>query len=227
MPERFRSFDDAWRWFEAGGAIVDAATSRDDLTAGRAQLIAFIIPVDDQAIIDLAHDVQDALAGLDGIEPQPDELLHITLRLVGFQVIAKRNADEVLPREVDAIAAAVAAALRGVAPFDARVGPPGAFPDALVLEVHDDGALASLRSRVEGAASLPGDPSPYLPHITIGAFRDASAAEALRARLGELRRAASPLPMRVRRVELVRAWFTGLDAEPPELDVVRSYALRG
>jgi 2'-5' RNA ligase len=227
VPERFRSFDEAWRWFDGGGALVSAADSVEELTRGRAQLLAFIVPVDDAAVVGAAHALQDALADLDAVAPQPDELLHVTLRLVGFQVIAKRNPDELLPGEVDAIAADAARAFRDVRPAEVSVGAPNVFPDSLILEVGDAGALAAMRARVEEAVLRPPDEAPYLPHITVGAFRDPAVAAALHPRLAALRRPAPPLPMRVRRIELVRAWFTGLEAEPPELDVVRSYALRG
>lgn len=225
MP-RFATFDKASAWFEGGGELIAAAESAEALTRGRAQLLAFIVPVEAPAALDAVDALHDVVADLPGVQRQPDELLHITVRVAGFQVIAKRFEDELLPREVDGIAAAATKTLRASAPFRVTLGPGNVFPDALILEVHDGGELAALRERIASAARLAAETEPYLPHVTVATFRDASIAPALRERLAELR-ALAQVEMPVGRVDFVRAWFTGLEAEPPELDVVRSYVLRG
>lgn len=153
------------------------------------------------------------------------EDLHITLRPVGFQVIAKRRPDDVSREEAAAIAGQAARVLRGVKRIDAALGPVNVFPDALVLEVADAGALAALHDALPGVAS--GEPVPFLPHVTIATFASPGAAAPLRERLPALRDAAA-VPMQVRRVELVRRWFVDADEEEfadAGLETVRSYRL--
>ena len=128
------------------------------------------------------------------------------------------------------IAERAAKALRGAKPVDVTLGPVNVFPDALILEVHDDGGLKEIRRALEAATRTDAfgfEESTFLPHTTIATFTDASAADALREALPPLRERAG-VPMRVARIELTRWWLTGVDlTDPPEADVLRSYALRG
>ncbi|HET7043110.1 MAG TPA: 2'-5' RNA ligase family protein, partial [Gemmatimonadales bacterium] len=194
--ELFSSFDDAWRWFASGGALVPIDEQRARFTAGRAQLLAFQAPIADAAVIALAQQVHDALAGIDALLPLPDDLLHCSLRAAGFQVIAKQRPDDVLRQDVGRIAERAASAIRPCAPVDVTVGPVNVFPDALILEMHDGGALAGLRRALAAATShdaFVGDDAHYLPHISLAFFEDAGPADALRDRLLALR-ALPPVP---------------------------------
>jgi 2'-5' RNA ligase len=232
MPPRFTSFDEAWRWFEAGGALVPLTEQREHLLAGRAQFLVFHAPITGRNIIAAVDDTLDALAGIGGLAPMPSDYLHISLRAVGFQVLKKRRDDEVLRQEVDPIAARAAPIVKRAKPARVRVGPVNVFPDALILEVHDDaGALASLCRDLAAAVTSDAfgiDDAQFLPHVTIGWFEDAGVAEEMRARLPALRAEIAPVDTLIRRVDLARWWFTGDDpAAEPELDVVRGYAMRG
>lgn len=226
----FSSFDDAWRWFEAGGELVPLDEQRERFTRGRAQLLVFQAPMSALPVLDLAHQVLDELAGVEALLPLPDDVLHCSIRGAGFQVIAKRRPDDVLREEVGAVAARADGALGAFAPVEVEVGPVGVFPDALILEVHDGGVLKPMRDAL--AESVGADPfalahDQYLPHVSLAFFADASCGDALRELLPAIRgRPAVRVP--VRRIDFVRWWLTGEDLEqPPELDVVRSYRLRG
>src|SRR2546421_9262863 len=84
-PPIFTSFDDAWRWFSDGGELMTLEEQRARFTEGRAQFLSFQVRVTEPAAIDLALDVQDAVAGIEGVEPFPDDLLHVSVLGVGFQ----------------------------------------------------------------------------------------------------------------------------------------------
>lgn len=233
MPPRFSSFDEAWQWFEAGGDLVSLAQQRSDMLAGRAQVLFFHVRMLDGAVLDAARDVLDALAEIadpSALQPMDPEHLHVSILPVGFQVIAKRRDDELLPREVDGIASRASKIVKGVKRGRVRVGPVNVFPDALILEVRDDdGTLAALRQALAwelGREELGTAAMPFLPHITIAWFESAAVTSELRRRLPQLR-AQPPVETEIRRLELARWWFTGLEeTEPPELDVVREYALK-
>jgi 2'-5' RNA ligase len=229
-PPIFTSFDDAWQWFIDGGELVPLEEQRARFTEGRAQFLSFQVRVTDAAAVDLALDIQDAVDQIDGVERFADELLHISVLGVGFQVIESRRPNDVLRQDVASIAERGAKALRGAKPVDVTLGPVNVFPDALILEAHDDGGLNEIRRALEPATrpdAFGFEESTFLPHTTIATFGDASVAEALRDALPPLR-ARPPVSMRISRIELTRWWLTGVDlTEPPEADVLRSYALRG
>lgn len=228
---RFRSFDDAWQAFVEGGDVVTVEERRADFWRGRAQFLGFAAPLTSGDAVDLALDVQDALDGIDGVLLMPDDCFHITIRPIGFQVIERRNPDEVLREEVPGISKRAAPVMAATRPMEVTVGPVNVFPDAVILEVHDDGAFVDLRERLDavGAADAYAgqlDDSPYLPHVTVVQFQSRDAAGPLRERLPELR-ALSPVRIGIRDVALMRSWMTGVDAdEPPELEALRTYRLR-
>jgi 2'-5' RNA ligase len=226
----FRSFDDAWAQFAGGGELQPLAGRREQFTAGRAQFLSFQAPLAGTPLVDAALDAQDQLAGLAGLDLVPAELLHISILGLGFQVIAQTRHDEILPDAAPQVSGRARNIIAGTPPIEVAVGPPNVFPDAVILEVHDGGALGALRARLDvpaGGDALGYGPEEYLPHITVATFRDASPAAELRERLATLR-ALERQHATIRRVELARWWFTGADAaDAPELDVVQSYLLRG
>jgi 2'-5' RNA ligase len=222
------SFDEAWRAFEAGYELVPMSTWRERMTAGRAQFLSFQVPLGELAIADAIEELQDELADIDGLRLYEREILHISLRRVGFQVVAKTRPDDVTREDVGRVTQRAAALLRGAKPVDVAVGPMNVFPGALFLEVRDGGALGEIRSRLAGATDdafgIAG--AQYLPHVTIAMFGDTSCAGALRERPPRLRLRA-PATGTIKRIELARWWFTGGDADFPERDPVLSYPLRG
>jgi hypothetical protein len=224
----FRSFDEAWRWFSEGGALVPIDAGRERLH-GRAQQLAFQVAAGGAPVRAAAQRVLDEFADVEALLPTPMDHLHVSVRTAGFQVLRPRLADEITRADVDRIARAAGVALKNARRLPVLLGPVGVFPDALVLAVRDDGGLAELRARLAAATSLDEqlgfDAGMYLPQVTIATFADAGVATVLRERLPALR-ARPPEAIELRRVEFVRVWFTGLDAGPPEIDTLRSYTLR-
>ncbi len=203
MPPIFTSFDDAWRWFMDGGEPEPIAERRERFTAGRAQFLSFQVPVSDMPVADEVEAVQDELADIDGLDLMPRDLLHASIRGVGFQVIARTRPDDILREDVGRISSRAARAIHDTTPIEATIGPVNVFPDAVVLEVHDGGRLAELRARLdvlERDDAFGFEPAQYLPHVTIATFRDADAAAPLRERLPQLRQRA-PAPTTIKRVE--------------------------
>ncbi len=221
------SFDEAWRSFEAGCALTPMAEWRERMTAGRAQFLSFQVPLGELAIADAIEELHDELAGIDGLRLYEREMLHISLRRVGFQVIAKKRPDDVTREEVGRATQRGATLLRGAKPISIEVGPVNVFPGALFLEVRDGGALGEIRSRLADATDdLFGIPdAQFLPHVTIAMFGDPACAAALRQRLPLLRRR-PPIAATIKGIELARWWFTGAETEFPERDTVRAYRLR-
>jgi 2'-5' RNA ligase len=229
MPPIFSSFDDAWRWFLDGGQLEAIADWRERLTEGRAQLLSFQAPITDLPLVHEIEALEDELSDVRGLRFYSREMLHVSLRGVGFQVIAKTRPDDVLRQDVARIANMATGVAKGTKPIAASAGPVNVFPGAFLLEVHDSGGLGGLRRAlgpvVDDAFGL--DESQYLPHITIAMFESPAAADALRERLPALR-TRPPTTLAVNRMELARWWFTGDNPLAyPDRDIVRSYALGG
>ena len=225
----FTSFDEAWGWFTGGGEIGSIDRWRDRFTGGRAQLLSFQAPVDDDAVIDAVLRVQDDVADLGAIVPFSPEMLHVSIRGVGFQVIEKTRRGDVLRQEVERAGQAAAKIIAALAPVEVEIGPVNVFPDALVMEVHDGGRLGELRRAlgdvVDDAFGV--SDAQFLPHTTIGMFRAGADGDALRQRLPSVRERPG-VRATMGRIDMARWWFTGIEPEDvPELESVRVYRLRG
>lgn len=225
----FRSFDEAWHWFIAGGTLVPVEEQRERLTRGRAQLLAFQAPMDALPVRSLAARVLGPLADVDGLLPLPDDVLHCSIRAAGFQVLRKQRPDDVQRDDIGAVVSRAHEALRPFRPAAVEVGPVNVFPDALVLEVRHDGVLAAMRDALAplvGADAFGLDASQYLAHVSIAFFAHGGCAAVLRDRLPALRDL-PPAAVTVRQVDFVRWWLLGdgASAEAPERDVIRSYRL--
>lgn len=152
------------------------------------------------------------------------EGVHLTLKFYGNVAVER----------VDALSAALAAAVSNHAPFTLRVSGPGVFPAPrrprvlwLGLEGELD-ALSALAGAVE-RASVPlgfaAEERPFRPHITVARVRPEQQAtisglEDHFARLAAL----PPIPFRVEHLALIRSQ---LRRDGPLYTAVRRFALKG
>lgn len=113
----------------------------------------------------LAAAAQHKLAGLPGLEPVPEQWLHLTTYIVGF-------ADEVPQASLEVMTAAARQTLAGVAPIPVTLGRIVYHPEAVVLAVKPLGALRPVLDAVVAATHAAGcdghtDTDPWLPHISV------------------------------------------------------------
>jgi 2'-5' RNA ligase len=108
---------------------------------------------------------QHKLAGLPGLDPVPQQWLHLTTYLVEF-------ADEVPQASLEVMTAAARQTLAGVAPIPVTLGRIVYHPEAVVLAVEPLGALRPVLDAVVAATRAAGcdghtDTDPWLPHISV------------------------------------------------------------
>lgn len=207
MPRRAQSFAAAWDNFVHLDET-DDSLARDHHGLRRWFLlpyIAFIVPVEDQAVVDWLAQWQTTLCPWLDYDPQPVESLHITLHNLGrlyrkpwiwmphtWRHVALHRLAEQVRQTIESRPA-----------FEVQVGPLNAFPNVLFAEVQDcDDCLRSLRVRLRRALPLKARFAPLgpnLPHITLGYWGQQSVyplAEMLRSS-----REDKPLPLKVTRVK--------------------------
>lgn len=153
------------------------------------------------------------------------ESIHLTLKFLG-------NIDA---GKVDAIAAAISEAAKGIGPLPLRLGAPGAFPNVRAprvicvgLEGNTEG-LSALHRNIERALvplGFPPEKRRFSPHLTLGRVRDQAAPNERRL-LGEavssLKVETSPA-FEARAVSLMRSTLT---REGALYDRLASAALEG
>lgn len=172
------------------------AVSRDDPVAwrrGRKRYGVWVLDVDTAAVRERLAAAR-ALLG-DWLWPTARQP-HLTVWVGGFLCEAPLHPDDLPP----ALLAAQQARLQAAPPppFELWLGAPQTFDAAAYLQVHDRaGALARLRTLLQLQDGHRGEfrDTPYVPHVTIGLYRQAVPRADVIRRLGAWREAALALPV--------------------------------
>ncbi|ONH55450.1 hypothetical protein CcI49_28415 [Frankia sp. CcI49] len=133
-------------------------------------------------VAELAGHYRAAL-DLPGLDPVPDEGLHLTMQGIGFT-------DEVTDADLAAIVEAARVRLACLAPFDVELGPVDADREAVMLQVAPWAPLDELRTAVReaigsvwGDGRVPDRVGPWTPHVSVAYSGADAPAEPLRQRI--------------------------------------------
>jgi 2'-5' RNA ligase len=219
------TFASTWEAFLARDELV-LAEDVSDWARGRAQSLGFSTRVEGASAREYIAGVIERIADIPGVEVFPDWYWHITIKGAGFQVIKRTHDDDVLREDVPKLAGRAKAIFDGTTAFDVQLGPASAFPEAVILEVHDEGAVRALNTHlleeVDGIGRYPFDGATFLPHVSVARFTSGEGLAALKERLGELRNDGAGPRFQVRRIELVKVWVS---EDLPEIETLATYAL--
>jgi 2'-5' RNA ligase len=224
VPELASSFEDAWSHFQTADSV-RLAEEGHLLSLGRAQMLGFLIRIEDRAVRRHAEAIVERVSGVPGVEPLPDEHWHVTVKLAGFQVIKRVNDDDILREEVSALGRQCGSIIAKQSAYEARIGLPNAFADAVFLEVHDGGATAALNAALsahELVATYPHEGDHFLPHMSIARFNSTDGLAELKSTLAELREVDGGPSFTVSRVDFVKAWLTD---DEPDIETLAGYRL--
>ncbi|MFC9640740.1 2'-5' RNA ligase family protein [Streptomyces mirabilis] len=115
----------------------------------------------------LAAEYRSALASLgeDILTPIPDRWLHLTMQGIGF-------VGETKEQDVDAIVDAAHSRLSAIPAFDVQIGPEVLDPEAVLLHVHPDSPVRSVRNAIRDAIGdvldeVPEKAEGFTPHVSV------------------------------------------------------------
>ena len=220
------SFEDAWERFQALDSLRLSEETEWEWSRGRAQMLVFIIRMEEPAVRRYAADVLERLSNIPGVEPYPAEYWHVTVKVAGFQVIKRTHEDDVLRENVGRLGRKAAEVLSQQTAYEATVSLPNAFPEVIYLELHDDGKTRELNNAltngIEQLISYPIDGEAFLAHMSIARFTSNEGLGQLKDTLAELRSERPGPAFQVRRVDFVKAW---LSDEVPEFQTLASLRL--
>ena len=227
MSEISSDFYEAWRRFLAAEYLrLLHETQEWEWTRGRTDYVAFLIAVNDEAVLGHMARVIARIEDIPGIDPYPERYWHVTVKGLGFMTDTPGRLDELSPRDVQRFTEEARPIIEAVSPFELTIGPVSAFPEVVILEVHDGGQVRELNTRlldrVPGLLRYEIDGSNFLPHVSIARFVSDEGLSALKDSLSGLRAEAERSSFRAEEVLLVRAH---LAAEAPRLEVLATYRL--
>ncbi len=227
LPEPSSDFDDAWaRFRETHSLRLVPDTLESEWARGRDQYLAFLVSVEDPAVLAHVRRLLARLSYIPGVDPYPEPYWHITIKGVGFLTERPSRPDEVSHRDLESIANAASSLLAEQSTLDARIGPVSAFPEVVFLEVWNEGRIRDLNTllleKISLIPSYPIDGRVFLPHISIARFTSADGLPRLKQELAELR-AQGPAPsLHIRHIDLITAHLT---PSTPTFELLRRYPL--
>ncbi|HSP54384.1 MAG TPA: 2'-5' RNA ligase family protein [Dehalococcoidia bacterium] len=227
MPEAPSEFQAAWARFQAtGNPVLVPETLESAWAQGRDRFLAFLVPVDNPAVLSHIRAITDRLRSIPGVEPYPKEYYHITIKGAGFLVAEPSNSDECSQSGMEAAAEQAARSLARQPPFRVDIGLPNGFPEVVFMEVWDGGDVRRLNTALmEGLPNLvryPFDGPRFLPHISIARFTSDEGLAELKAVLADLRNSAAGPAFTVTHIDLICAH---LSAAAPTFELLRRYQL--
>ena len=185
---------------------------------GRERYLLWSIPVECPAVLARLQAARRLLG--DWLHPAGPRQAHISLFVCGFACTRAQHADDIEPL----LLAAQREALESLrlAPFELRIGALDSFASAAFLAVDGAGPLVRLRRTLTSLATEIRE-APYVPHLTVGLYRQRISATAWRRRAQPLRDC-TPLRLPVRELQLL----SYAAAEPQgELRIEARIALSG
>ncbi|MFE2747220.1 2'-5' RNA ligase family protein [Streptomyces scopuliridis] len=112
-----------------------------------------------------AEEYRTALAGTEGLDPIPDQWLHLTMQGIGF-------IDEVDQADVEAIVEAARVRLAAIPAFDITLSTPILDPEAILVPVQPDGPVRAVRNAIRAAIGdvlpeVPEKAEGFRPHVSV------------------------------------------------------------
>jgi 2'-5' RNA ligase len=185
------------------GARAPAATlpcelrDHPDWHLGRSRYSLWALPVECPAVLARLQAARQLLG--DWLHPSGVRQAHITLFVCGFPCTLPRHDDDIALEQLDSQRRAIEA-LR-MTPFELRIGGLDSFASAAFLSVQDDGQLDQLRQTLARFAPEVRQ-AEYVPHLTVGLYRQAVSASNWHERAAALRNC-PPLRLPVGEVQLL------------------------
>jgi 2'-5' RNA ligase len=137
--------------------------------------LALLFDITDSAFCSAGAELVETLSQFECFAPSPAKTFHLTIKIFDVSVSpSTTGADNVSPsiRRVDDAVSSISSAYH---PFEIQFPKLNLFPDVVYAEVVDDGQLASLNRKLcnaDAIASQARDNDNFIPHLTLGYFRN-------------------------------------------------------
>lgn len=192
MNDLSSDFGSAWERFQELEKLrLLEETQEADWTLGRTEYLAFLIAATDEATREYIKRTLQRIEGIPGVDPYPERYWHVTIKGVGFLTEMPTQPDELSREDATEVAQGARAVLEGATPFEIGTGPVNAFPEVVILEVHDRGKVRALNTALLEALPkvmrYPIDGEMFLPHISIARFSSNAGLRELKETLASLR----------------------------------------
>src|SRR6266545_1846154 len=168
-------FEIAWAQFETLGSLrLVPDTLEAEWTRGRDTYLAFLVPIDDEAVAKHLRGLVKTVEHIPGVEPYPEDYWHLTIKGLGFENENAGRPEDVSPVEAKSVAETARSIFSQQPTVEAQIGLAAAFAEVVFAEVWDAVHVRELNERlleaIPGLVRYPFDGASFLPHVSIARF---------------------------------------------------------
>ncbi|WP_273843666.1 2'-5' RNA ligase family protein [Rubrobacter calidifluminis] len=161
-------YEEIWQHFRQAGELEFGGHTDPAWRHGHTTSASFVVRVDANALCDRLKPVRELLQCFPFVSMHPDDLMHITLLMLGFPVSSPRSGDEISHEKLRELEDRARSALSGASPFIVRLSNLNAFPSAVFVETHSGGRLERLQELLSTECGMKRPLGP--PHLTLAYF---------------------------------------------------------
>jgi 2'-5' RNA ligase len=186
--------------------------------------LALLFDITDSVFCSAGRELVETLSQFECFAPSPAKTFHITVKIFDISVSPSTTGADNVPPSIRRVDDAVSSVLPAYHPFEIQFPKLNLFPDVVYSEVVDHGQLASLNRKLckkDAIASQARDDDNYIPHLTLGYFRNSVDYSSFIRFIENNREVQFPvLP-----VETLSLVAYNVDGHPPTYDRVELYEL--
>jgi 2'-5' RNA ligase len=217
----------AWDRFQALTGLIHTFETADSAWArGRDRYGAFLARIDSEPAREYLRSLSAEIADILGTVTYPEEYWHITIKTAGFLVPSAVAEDELADGRIGEIIDIARMVFAPEGAFSVCLGPVNAFPDVVIAEVWDSGAVRRLNlALLEAIPALfrqPFDGRYFLPHVSLARYDSNDGLDELKGRLQRLRGRGPGPVFEIPAIELISAH---LSQSAPSLHTIHRFPL--
>jgi 2'-5' RNA ligase len=171
--EQDEAYRRIWQHLRQVAEVADGRHDSEDWRRHDGDFVMCCLRVPADAMSPALDNVRDALRSFPYARVHPPEFLHIPVQELGFLTETPRHRSDIDQAWLDEFIGQAEIPISEFSPFDVSLGGVNSFVDAAFLDVHDNGWLSRIHSRLLDFVKIP--PSThyaYLPTVTIAHYTE-------------------------------------------------------
>lgn len=174
MPsEQDEAYRRIWQHLRQVSEVADGRHDSEEWRRHDGEFVMCCLRVPEEAMSPALDEVRDALRQFPYARIHPASFLHVPVQELGFLVTQPQRRSDIDQTWLDEFIAQSEMPISEFSPFEISLGGVNSFVDAAFLDVHDNGWLSRIQTRLLDFVKIP--PSTryaYLPAVTIAHYTE-------------------------------------------------------
>lgn len=184
LPDVPSEQDEAYRRIWANlrqvNHVVDGRHDTQDWYRRTGDFVYVCARIPEEVLAPHYQELMEALGEFPFVRPIPAALLNVTVQELGYLTDRPEGRDEITAKWLDEFVQQASSPVQSFPPFDVRLGGANSYVDAAFIDVHDNGWLSRIHTRLLDFVSQPPRMRyAYLPELIIAQYIERAPADNL------------------------------------------------